>query len=506
MQKIDLVKDSIIGCLMAGAAGDALGYPVEFMSRKEILSRYGEKGITEFELTPEEITLVSDDTQMTLFTANGLLWGETQNVLNGGDTPVEDYVRGAYIDWYFTQTGESSPSFPPSTWLRHLPDLAHRRAPDTTCMGACENLLRGVGPLNNSKGCGGIMRVAPMGLYAAAFKARNGRPLYDSLRLAEAGAKIAKFTHLHPLGYLPAALMTLLVAHLVPLTPEEAKATIVNFVNKDLDTMMQIEGNKNMEDKAFLKKLTLKAIDLAKYATSEAEAIRQLGEGWTAEEAWAISLYCAIRHIDSMEDAIIAAVNHDGDSDSTGSITGNIMGAIYGYKAITDECLFCPEKLFYIGRRYKGEEKVVHESQLKMQKLYFELTMELHEIILALAEDLYSGCIITADGPIDTREKKLWKARYCTKVEIPDLSQPDLVEYLLKRFDYDEDICYSLKTYSDKVSVARDERCQYCGGTPVNLYYRNDPVAWVMLAGREGDLTVCPECGQWNHYHWFGMS
>ena len=82
MQKIDLVKDSIIGCLMAGAAGDALGYPVEFMSRKEILSRYGEKGITEIELTPEEITLVSDDTQMTLFTANGLLWGETQNVLN----------------------------------------------------------------------------------------------------------------------------------------------------------------------------------------------------------------------------------------------------------------------------------------------------------------------------------------------------------------------------------------------------------------------------------------
>lgn len=114
------------------------------------------------------------------------------------------------------------------------------------------------------------------------FKARNGRPLYDSLRLAEAGAKIAKFTHLHPLGYLPAALMTLLVAHLVPLTPEEAKATIVNFVNKDLDIMMQIEGNKNMEDKAFLKKHTLKAIDLAKYATSDAEAIRQLGEGWTA--------------------------------------------------------------------------------------------------------------------------------------------------------------------------------------------------------------------------------
>ena len=56
---------------------------------------------------------------------------------------------------------------------------------------------------------------------------------------------------------------------------------------------------------------------------SDADAIRELGEGWVAEETWAIALYSAIRHIDSVEDAIIASVNHDGDSDSTGSVCGN---------------------------------------------------------------------------------------------------------------------------------------------------------------------------------------
>lgn len=72
---VSRVRDSIRGCLMAGAAGDALGYPVEFMSRHAILARFGSRGITRFELDRKGKALVSDDTQMTLFTANGMLMG-----------------------------------------------------------------------------------------------------------------------------------------------------------------------------------------------------------------------------------------------------------------------------------------------------------------------------------------------------------------------------------------------------------------------------------------------
>ena len=121
---------------------------------------------------------------------------------------------------------------------------------------------------------------------------------------------------------------------------------------------------------------------------SDLEAISQLGEGWVGDEALAIAIYCASRHIDSVEDAIIASVNHDGDSDSTGSICGNIMGAIYGYEHIKSSNLFCPE----------GHE--------------FEDTLELSEITLAIADDLATGCPMGGDGKLDTPEKQQWHNRY----------------------------------------------------------------------------------------------
>ena len=169
--------------------------------------------------------------------------------------------------------------------------------------------------------------------------------------------------------------------------PEEVKATITDIVSDGLDIMMKMEAPN--DDKEYLKNLTLTAVRLAQSDIPDADAIRQLGEGWTAEEAWAISLYCAIRHIDNMRVAIIAAVNHDGDSDSTGAITGNLMGAIYGYEAIKGERMFCPE----------GRE--------------FENTIELANIILAFADDLFTGCLISEYDPIETPEKKQWYERYC---------------------------------------------------------------------------------------------
>jgi len=305
----------------------------------------------------------------------------------------ENYVDGAYLDWYYTQTGIKAKILGDNdfhyTWLRDLPELAHRRAPGITCLSACESLFQRERPNNNSKGCGGIMRVAPLGLLDASYKVKNDKGIYSSEYLAEAGAKIAKTTHLHPLGYLPAALLTLLISRIVPLTPDEVKASIIDIVNDGLKVMMQIDGDECAKDKEYLKALTLEAVRLAQSDIPDADAIKKLGEGWTAEEAWAISLYCAIRHIDSMKDAIIASVNHDGDSDSTGSITGNIMGAIYGYEAIKKERLFCP----------KAKD--------------FENTIELANIILALADDLSSGCIISEYDSIETPEKKQWFARYC---------------------------------------------------------------------------------------------
>ena len=381
------VTDSIRGCLMAGAAGDALGYEVEFMSRDAILSRYGSPGITKFELDPNGKALISDDTQMTLFTANGMLMGLTRGYMRGIGGRPEKYVDGAYIDWYSTQTQEYG-LFWKHTWLRDLPELAHRRAPGNTCLSACASMIRREDVKNNSKGCGGIMRVAPMALLDAGYASRDEHT-YSLEELAEAGGEIAEATHKHPLGFLPASLLTILLYKLVPLTPEQVRKDIDCLVDETLDMLDRIYVGKYETAKSYLKELSRKAIRLAHSGIPDAEALRYLGEGWTGEEAWAIALYCAVRHIDSVEEAIIASVNHDGDSDSTGSITGNIMGAIFGYEHIRERNIFCPQ----------GKS--------------LEQTLELSEIILALADDLSTGCIISEYDPIDTPAKRQWYERYC---------------------------------------------------------------------------------------------
>ena len=100
------------------------------------------------------------------------------------------------------------------------------------------------------------------------------------------------------------------------------------------------------------------AIDLSANDRSDLQNIGVLGGGWVGDEALAIALYCAIRHFDDFEQAMIAAVNHGGDSDSTGAVTGNILGAAVGYEAIPQ---------------------------------FFKHDLELHDVILHMADDLYRG-------------------------------------------------------------------------------------------------------------------
>ena len=106
------------------------------------------------------------------------------------------------------------------------------------------------------------------------------------------------------------------------------------------------------------------------------DAIRQLGEGWVAEETLAIAIYCSMKYENDFEKAIIASVNHSGDSDSTGSVTGNILGAHLGMKAI-------PEK--YLAK------------------------LELKDIILEIADDLFNDCNISE---YSNYRDEVWERKY----------------------------------------------------------------------------------------------
>ncbi len=311
------MQDRLRGCLLAGAAGDALGYAVEFLSEEMIFRHWGERGITVYRLKDGRAGF-SDDTQMTLFTANGLLLAAARK-----QDPLT-CIRDCYRDWLITQGEQPAWTAPGTAWLAREAELCHRRAPGRTCISYLlyDNLGSPEDPRNQSKGCGGVMRSAPIGLIAMAD---------DEADLL--AARAAALTHGHELGYLPAAML----AHLVRC-----------LALKGMDLLAAVEDASAAMERLFpdarhlpeLLALTEKAVALAAQKDADPlDAIHELGEGWVAEETLAIAIYCALRFPDDIEQALIAAVNHSGDSDSTGAVTGNILGAHLGMKAIPEVLL-----------------------------------------------------------------------------------------------------------------------------------------------------------------------
>lgn len=347
-----ILQDRIRGSLIGGAIGDALGYPIEFIfSYKAIQARYGENGITRLDThqhwLPEEEqagkAVFSDDTQMTLYTANGLLNAKKQKIA------YKYGIAQAYIEWYLIQVGRKSGKFK-DCWLSTIPALNKRRAPGNTCLTALEAIYHGKEPFNNSKGCGGVMRIAPIPLYAAVD---NRMDIMDADRLA---ADAAEITHLHPLGFIPAALMSHVIYRLAQ-DEQRTQDAFVSYIEEGLAALDQIFPQ-NPQEVNQMKKLIGLAIQFAYNEKSDLLNIEFLGEGWVAEETLAIALYCAIRYFDNFEQALIASVNHGGDSDSTGAVTGNILGAAIGYTALPQ---------------------------------HFKDNLEQVDVILHMADDLYRG-------------------------------------------------------------------------------------------------------------------
>ena len=209
-----------------------------------------------------------------------------------------------------------------------IPALYRCRAPGNTCLSALTQQL-GQPPLesyigqpqNHSKGCGGVMRVAPLGV------SRYTAVPIDALD--REGAELAAITHGHSLGYMPAAVLTHILHRIV--YPERAQ-TLLQIVREARDTVRALfAGDKHLDE--LTARIDL-AIRLADNDEPDLANIHRLGEGWVAEETLAIAIYCALRHTDDFSAGIIAAVNHCGDSDSTGAVTGNILGALLGYDAI----------------------------------------------------------------------------------------------------------------------------------------------------------------------------
>lgn len=340
MRETETNLDRIRGSLVGGAIGDALGYTVEFMQEEQIFRKYGSSGITEYELTNGK-ALVSDDTQMTLFTANGILVGDTRLSMRGigGDPKV--YVPNAYLDWLKTQQLDinSVNQYERYTekggysWLLDVPELYSRRAPGNTCLSALETRAKEDhvnsfinSPINRSKGCGGIMRIAPL-----ALKYRLGENFDGDIEQIDMeAAELSAITHSHSLGYMPSSVVSHIISRILCSHDEMSLKDMVLEARDSVSKLFAEDKNLPV-----LVDIIDKAVRLSeKTDTDDLDNIHALGEGWVAEETLGIALYCALKYQNDFSKAMIVSVNHKGDSDSTGAVTGNILGALIGYDAI----------------------------------------------------------------------------------------------------------------------------------------------------------------------------
>ena len=299
-------SDRAVGCLIGGAVGDALGAGIEFMSHAHIVDEFGSEGVTDIVPAYGQIAAITDDTQMTLFTAEGLVEARKTGV------DQISAIWDAYKRWYHTQGGPLPEEANPNEGLLAISEMHNLRAPGVTCMGALGGDIPGtlIQPVNDSKGCGGVMRAAPAGLITD-----------DPVEAYRLGRDLAALTHGHPSGWIAAGAFAAIICELANGSdPTQAVQTGLLLVESE-------------EAGAEVAEALRDAIATSEQPEPSVTEIEELGAGWTAEEALAISVACFLTDLTPREQLLLA-VNHSGDSDSTGSILGNLIGANKGIQAI----------------------------------------------------------------------------------------------------------------------------------------------------------------------------
>ena len=292
-----LTPESVRGALViwAGAAGDALGYDVEFDRLVRIRQRYGRHGTHPSRLTKTPV--VSDDTQMTLYALAAL-----------ADTPqpTVDTLRRGWLHWYAGQTDlPDTASTPALQRLTRDKLVNQRRAPGGTCMSALGEGARGTleQPANQSKGCGTVMRTAPIAML----------PHADIDALIDMARAAAALTHGHRFAWDSAALLTGALCKLI----RYDRDAVINFCAIIRKHPSLIEGYDD---------LVLRALEhgQAQHRPSS------YGEGWVAEEALAIAIACSqADQMQHLSHVMSVAANHDGDSDSTAAIAAQLAATVH---------------------------------------------------------------------------------------------------------------------------------------------------------------------------------
>lgn len=273
--KINQRFENALWCL---AVGDAVGDVFEFKNK----SQFTPDNIIQYANGASALK-ITDDTQMTLFTADALLDFRRSGKIHefGKEELVRPFFENSYVDWYTTQYADD---FYEKPGLTSFKVLNHQRAPGYTCLNSCDQLLKSELVTNSSKGCGAVMRILPC--FLIPDKTMDG---FDDFDYTLAVARISgNVTHKHP--EIAPAIDKLMHAYRCAFVGYENFHTIEN---------------------------------ISKIRTSM--SISDLGEGWTAMECVEMAIWAAMKATD-FDDLLIKSIWHSGDSDSVAAVACSIWG------------------------------------------------------------------------------------------------------------------------------------------------------------------------------------
>lgn len=304
-----------LASLIGGALGDAFGHPVAFDSLAAIRKRHGSAGLREPEFQRNHL-IVSDETQLTLFTLEGLT--RAMQEPNRSERDLLEQIRHSYLDWLESQGFGGGEGNHPTRLLKHAA-LHMQRAPGKTCIRALRSGGGGSpeSPINDSLESSGVLRVAPV-----AFM-----PEMNLERAFRLGARAAALTHGHPASYLPAGIL--------------AAAVHGALEGKPLQTAMIHAGDQARAMRGHEQTLnTLRAAIDASIHPYVGQLPDGLGKGRESGVALSIGFYAASHSRDFREVMAIAA-NHDGDSDVAASVAGQLFGALHGIESLPHGWVRC---------------------------------------------------------------------------------------------------------------------------------------------------------------------
>ena len=314
---MSIVKDGIIG----HAIGDAMGVPIEFTNRKELLANPVTEMLGHGTYDVEKGSF-SDDTSMEIATIDSYIKKEEfdyDDIMNNFSLMISD--------------GKFTPD-------DKLFDIG------ITCSTAINNYLKGTPPLESgldnemSNGNGSLMRMLPVAYYAYYKKLKQ-------VEILELTTNISSLTHRHEISIIGCYLYVNYVLNIINGKDKYASLNMLKvldlsmFKQENIDKYSRIlNGN--------LKDLNLDDIKSTGYIVDSLEAA-----------LW------VILNTDSYSSSIIGAINLGEDTDTIGAITGSITGILYGYKTIPKSWLNTLRKKEYLEEYCKSFENILlKESKL----------------------------------------------------------------------------------------------------------------------------------------------